>query len=224
MEQVLIIIQARIGSTRLPGKVIKELAGRPLILRLIDSLNRSKKKMDVIVASSQSKENDPLEQLLNEHHIKMFRGSEENVLSRFTSIIKEYKPEIVVRATADDPLMSAEVMDILIDRVLDSKLDYAMMKDVPKGISVEVVRASVLASLESKYELSAMDREHVTYFITHHPILFKVEYIDALPKYHYPNMEITIDTEEQFKTIEKIYQCYGENTNLDQAIEYLKND
>ena len=223
MKRILIVIQARMGSTRLPGKVLKELYGRPLILRLIDNLSQSKHKHKLVVATSKNSENDVLEEVLKKNGVSIFRGAENDVLSRFTELTTIYNPDVIVRATADNPFMSSECMDILIDYLVDNNLDYTFMKDIPIGVSVEVVKATILTSLEKNYELSDLDREHVTYYITHHPKKFKVSYLDAIPQYKYPEMSLTIDNEEEFRMIDSIYEKYGNFTNLNSAIEFLKN-
>lgn len=217
-----IVIQARMGSTRLPGKIIKELNGVPLIIRLINQLSKSKYKPNIIVATSLDGRNDVLIDLLNNNKIEYYRGSENDVLSRFISINNEKNPDFIVRATADDPLMSAEIMDYLIEKSIGEKLDYSFMVGLPKGISVEVVSGNAFSRISNAKDLTDYDKEHVTPYIKNHKDLFKVKFFDSFDKYNYPNLEMTIDTPEEFEKMNKLYEKYGDNVSLSEAIEYLK--
>lgn len=220
--KILVIIQARMGSTRLPGKILKELNGRALLLRLIDNLKNNNHSAEVVVATSTNKENDCLEEVLREENIRCFRGSENDVLERFVDVIKLEQPDIVVRATADDPLMSSECMDELIDKLVEEDLDYAVMKNLPRGITTEVIKANVLVDLLKRSDLTARDHEHVTIFIYEHPELYNVKYFDAIPKYYAPNVELTIDTQEEFDFVNSLYCHFGEDISLEKVLNYIK--
>lgn len=221
MLNIIVVIQARMGSTRLPGKIIRDLNGMPLVIRLIDNMKKSKFNPHIVVATSINKENDILVQLLEYYNIDYYRGDEYNVLSRFLYINDKYKPEIIVRATADDPLMSAECMDHLIEELLARNLDYVFMKDVPIGVSPEVIRASCFSKLNA-YDLNDEDKEHVTMYFKKHEELFNVQYIDAIEKFKCPLLSLTVDTENQFKQIEKLYKIFGEDLSVEKAIDYVK--
>lgn len=223
MKSILLIIQARMGSSRLPGKVLKVLNGKPLILQLISELKKSLYDLDIIVATSKNPENDQLVETLKQNGIKSFRGSEDDVLSRFISLVEINQPDIIVRATADDPLMSAKCMDLMIDYLIQNKLDYTFMKNMPLGTSVEVVNADVFVRLKECNNLSDYDREHVTPYIKEHPEQFKVGYMEAIDEYSYPELSFTIDTQEEFDRISRMYDEYGDCLDLDKAIECVKN-
>lgn len=224
MRNILIIVQARMGSTRLPGKILMDLAGKPLLIRLIEGLSTSTHNVKLIVATSINPENDKLIEVLDEYNIMHYRGSENDVLSRFIDSVKIYEPDIVVRATADDPLMSSECMDILIDNLIENDLDYTFMLGAPLGISVEVINANVFLQLEQENDLTEKDKEHVTTYIKSHPDKFKIKYLNALRKFNYPDLSFTVDTIEEFNYIQDIYNRFGEKTNLQKAIQFTINE
>lgn len=213
MTDVLLIIQARMGSSRLPGKIIKNLNGRPLILRLIDSLQEANTKFDIVVATSTDPNNIPLIKLLKENGIKFFMGSEQNVYSRFRTLVDQYNPDVVVRATADDPLMSGKVLDILIDEVKSSNLDYVFMEGLPKGISPEVIRAESFRRLDAYY-LNSDELEHVTLAFKNRPELFNLKICEPLKELNYPELTLTVDTEDEFTQMNNLFEKFGDKISL----------
>ena len=104
------IIQARMGSTRLPGKVLMEIEGRPMLWHVVDRLKHSKKLNDIILAIPDTEKNDVLEKFCKDNKIKCFRGSEEDVLSRYYEAAKNFKCDVVVRITSDCPLIDPEAV------------------------------------------------------------------------------------------------------------------
>ena len=110
------IIQARMGSTRLPGKVLMDIGSRPMLWRVINRLKYSKKLNDIILAIPDTKENDILERFAEENRVKYFRGSEKDVLSRYYQTAKHFKCDLIIRITGDCPLIDSEIIDMVIDR------------------------------------------------------------------------------------------------------------
>lgn len=161
------IIQARMQSERLPGKVLRPLPfpnGKPLLWWIVSSLRKSRFVTEVVLATSLNEENDVLESFSFENKVSLFRGSEEDVLSRFIQIIKEKQFDIVVRVTADNPFLDYELLDKTIEQHLTSGKDYNITTGLPMGMNFEIVSGKSLRSLETK-ELSEADREHVTWYI-----------------------------------------------------------
>ncbi len=174
--KVLAIIQARMGSTRLPGKVLKEINGIPLIEILFHRLSQSKKIDKIILATSESNENNSLANLIEKKGYDVFRGSEEDVLGRFYKAAKPLSPEIVVRITGDCPIIDSSIVDRVISLYEKENVDYASNVDpptYPDGLDVEVFSFNSLekANKESK---SSHAREHVTPFIRSNKELKKI--------------------------------------------------
>lgn len=157
-------------SDRLPGKVLLPMplqSQKTMLGTIIDQLSRSRYSGQIIVATAVGIHNDPISHWCNENSISCFRGSESDVLSRFISISKSHGFDVVVRLTADNPLLDISSIDAAIEQHIHGSYDYTYTIGLPVGMNVEVVAADKLISLESM-ELSEADREHVThYFKTH---------------------------------------------------------
>ena len=117
------IIQARMGSTRLPDKVLMDVGGHPMLWHMIERLKPAKNVDEIILAIPNTKENDILEQFAKENNLKYFRGSENDVLARYYETAKTFKVDVIVRITSDCPLIDPEIVDKVIEEHLQSKAD-----------------------------------------------------------------------------------------------------
>ncbi|TGL52958.1 aminotransferase class III-fold pyridoxal phosphate-dependent enzyme [Leptospira meyeri] len=165
--KVIAIIQARLGSTRLPNKVMKEVNGKPLIEILLSRLSKSKIINQIILATSTKKENDPLQNLVEKLGYTVYRGSEQNVLERYYFAAKEAGADVVIRITGDCPLIDPNVVDEVISEFLKGGIDYCSNINpptYPDGLDTEVFS---FAALERAYREATLDREreHVTPYI-----------------------------------------------------------
>ncbi|MDQ0466098.1 spore coat polysaccharide biosynthesis protein SpsF [Caulobacter ginsengisoli] len=170
---ILAILQARMSSTRLPGKVLMPLAGAPLIVRQIERVSRAGRIDRLVVATSDQPTDDPLEAAVRREGIAVFRGSLDDVQSRFIGALDAFGPaDHVVRLTADCPLADWTVIDATIDAFLAADADYGSNtpahRTYPKGLDVEVMRAEVLrqAAVEAR---TPEEREHVTWALHRRP-------------------------------------------------------
>ena len=165
--KVLAVVQARVGSTRLPGKVLKKVNGKPLIEILFHRLAQSKKIDKIILATSVNKENDPLERKIKKLGYDVFRGSENDVLGRYYNAAKPYSPKSIVRITGDCPIIDPAIIDEVISLYEKENADYASNTDpptYPDGLDVEVFSFDSLIEANEKAKTSH-EREHVTPFI-----------------------------------------------------------
>lgn len=161
------IIQARMKSERLEGKVLLPLpfgCGKPVIQWITDSLKDSKHNASIFVATSKNEENTPLELFCSNNNVTCFRGDENDVLSRFLEIVKNSDLDIVVRLTADNPIVDIDLLDKVIEFHFQNKNDYTRTVGLPIGMNFEVFNSKTLLSLE-KEKLTSADKEHVTMFI-----------------------------------------------------------
>ena len=161
------IIQARMQSARLPGKILLPIPiwkGKPLLLWIVEELKKSNYNADIIIATSQNKENDVLESFCKKQGIGCFRGDEENVLSRFTDIVKDNRYNTVVRLTADNPIIDIDILDRAISYHLKNDNDYTKTEALPTGMNFEIMTGSALLDAE-KSKLTKSDKEHVTLFL-----------------------------------------------------------
>jgi spore coat polysaccharide biosynthesis protein SpsF len=159
-----VIIQARMGSTRLPGKVLKLIENKPLLSYIIETLKLSPVINNIIVATSKNKENDVIEEYCKKNKIKYFRGSEANVLERFYKTALQYPDRYYFRATADNPILDIKNPELTLNYLVKNNLDYAAVKKMPIGSIIECFTKKALekAYIEAS---SKEDKEHVTLYM-----------------------------------------------------------
>ena len=211
----LVLIQARCGSTRLPNKVLKPLAGKPALQRMIERVQRSKKIDEVMVITSINKENLPILELCSKIGIRVGVGSENDVLDRYYQTARLINPEYVIRLTADCPCFDAELLDLAIESIKEDT-DYIGMQSetFADGLDLEIIKFSALeqAWREAKH---SFEREHVTQYIIRHPELFVLQDFVS-PIGDFGEYRWTVDEPEDFEVVEKIYNHFLETQgNLD---------
>jgi len=204
---ILGILQARMSSTRLPGKVLMPLAGVPMVLRQIERLRRARRLDRLVVATSTEASDDLLVTALQAADIAVHRGPLDNVLARFIGALDANPADHVVRLTADCPLVDAEVLDAAIALHLDQSADYTSNTPetfaFPKGLDVEVISASALRQAANEAS-SPEDFEHVTWGIWTHPERWKIAWLKS-PKADDGDIRWTVDTPEDYAFVAAIY-------------------
>ncbi len=205
----LAILQARMTSTRLPGKVMADLIGQPMILRQIERLKRSKRLDQIVVATSTDASDDGLAARLLAEGIGVYRGSLEDVLSRFIGAMETFSGhETVVRLTGDCPLADPELIDATIALFDSARADYASntpeRRSYPKGLDIEVMRAEVLRTTDAE-ATDPYDREHVTHFIYAQPERFKIAGLEQ----HASEGEVrwTVDRPDDLDFVRAVYEA-----------------
>jgi len=227
--KVTAIIQARTGSTRLPGKVLKKVLGKPLLEYQVERVKRAKTVEAVIVATTENERDDPIVRLCRELSVPVYRGPEEDVLARYYETAVRFHADPVVRLTADCPIIDPAVIDRVVACYVrnQGKYDYVsntLERTYPRGMDTEVVsfRALKRAFEEAKDPAS---REHVTAYIYRHPDRFRIG------KVSHPADESrhrwTVDTGEDFLLIQKIIErLYPENPlfTMDDVLRVLREN
>lgn len=201
---VAIIIQARMRSTRLPGKVLKSILGRPMLSYLIERIKRVKHADQIVIATTTRKEDHAIFDYCVKAGIPCYRGDEENVLERYLETAKEFGAEVIVRITADCPLIDPAVVDLVIERFLHERPDYAgntLTLTYPRGMDTEVFTKEALEDAARAADKQS-EREHVTLYIYRHPERFKL--LNVPFKENRSDIRLTVDTEEDFKLIDAI--------------------
>lgn len=223
------IIQARMGSTRLPGKVLKEINGKPMLSYLLDRVLKSKKLDKIIIATSSLGKDDAIEEYCKEYGIDCFRGSENDVLSRYYGCAKQYNPDIVVRLTADCPLTDPQIIDNVIQKFEDSDAEYCTntvpveTNMYPDGTDVELfsMKALTKAYIEVK---DIHFREHVTFQFWQTDEYDSIQYIGAKD---YSKYRITVDYPEDFEVVSYIFNELEKRKSfghLDEIIEIIEGN
>jgi spore coat polysaccharide biosynthesis protein SpsF len=206
---ILAILQARMSSTRLPGKVLKPLLGEPMLLRQIERIRRVCRIDQLLVATSVDASDDPLAALCERIRVACFRGSLDNVLERFYLAASEAnpQPEHVVRLTGDCPLADPELIDAVIEFHLAGGYDYstnALEATFPDGLDVEVVRFACLQQAWQEATLPS-ELEHVMPFITRRPERFRIGHFKAPTDLSH--LRWTVDNSEDFEFVSRVYEA-----------------
>ena len=205
-NKVICIIQARMNSTRLPGKVLRKISDKPMLWYILNSLQYSKTLDHIIVATTKKKIDDQIVELCKKMKVSVFRGNEKNVLNRFCEAGKKYHATHVVRISADCPFIDPVIVDKIVRKSLTSNVDYVsntLPKTYPMGYEVEVIKLPALLKAE-KMTNDFSDREHVTLFIMRNPKIFSHYNVEAPNLFKKPKIRVCVDTEEDFSVIQKI--------------------
>ncbi|MBI4843589.1 MAG: glycosyltransferase family protein [Nitrospirae bacterium] len=179
MRNATAVIQARLGSTRLPGKTLMMIEGESLLGHLVHRIKASKYVNDIIIATTTKQADDEIVRFAEGNNLKFYRGSEQDVLDRFYKAAIEYKAETIVRVTPDCPMLDPEVMDLVILKFLEGDFDYAaniLPPSYPDGLDTEVFSFKALEKAWKEAGLPS-EREHVTQYIIDHPELFRLSNI-----------------------------------------------
>lgn len=225
--KVVIISQARMTSTRLPGKVLKKIFGKPLLQYQIERLRNLHNVSEFIVATTINDADDAIEELCHELSCPVFRGSEHDVLGRYYHAAKEHGADVIVRVTSDCPIIDKNVVSRVIDVYMKNseKYDYVsntLERTYPRGMDAEVFSFSVL---EEAYHEGILDveREHVTPFFYSRPNRYRLRNVSYLT--NCSTHRWTVDTPEDFALIEKIIHYFSLNRpdfTLEDALELLE--
>ena len=212
-NKIICIIQARMSSTRLPGKVLKKISGKPMLWYILNSLQYSKTLDHIVVATTKKKIDDQIVELCNKMNISVFRGNEKNVLNRFCEAGKKYDATHIVRISADCPLIDPTVVDKIVKKSILQNTDYVsntLPKTYPMGYEVEVIKFSKLLKSE-KMTNDFGDQEHVTLFIMRNPKIFSHYNVVAPNLLKKPKIRVCVDTKEDFSVIQKIVDLSNNN-------------
>ncbi len=214
------------GSDRLPGKVLKKINGRPMLEYVINRVKLSKNLDKVILAIPSASQDDILFKLAKKLNTICIRGSEKNVLSRYLKAAKGTNTDVIIRITADAPLIDPRIIDEMLDSFEKEKCDY-LINDVrhkghPRGFDVDVFFTKCLEKT-SKLANTDYHKEHITTFMLDHPEIFKVRYYKAPKNLCRPNYRLCVDEKLDLILIKKIFKHFRkrEYFSAQEIIEYI---
>ena len=215
---VLGILQARVSSSRLPGKVLKPILGRPMLQLQLERLARCRSIDRLVVATSTEDSDDPIVSLCKDIGVDTFRGSLTDVLDRFYQAAQQYRPDIIVRLTGDCPLADPHLIDDGIDYFLSHGLDYVSNcapRTFPIGLDFEIFSMRVLEIAWTEAALPS-EREHVTPYIQNHPEKFSIGNVTRESDLSHHRW--TVDEPADFEFVGQIYQAlYPQNPDFTTA-------
>ncbi len=224
-------IQARLGSSRLPGKVLKPILGKPMLELQIERIRQSRLIDRIIVATTDRHQDDAIEELARRLGCLCFRGSEDDVLGRVVGALVAHEVDIHVEFQGDNPMPDALLVDSIIGCYLKhaDTYDYvtnALKTTYPPGAEVSVYPAVVLIDAESRAGSSPL-REHVGLHIYQHPERYRIRNLEA-PAWHCrPDLHLEVDTDEDFDLVSAVFgHFYPANPgfSLAQVIEFVENN
>lgn len=212
--RIVAIIQARMGSTRLPGKVLKDLAGEPVLAQCVERTRLARTLNEVVIATTTQPADEAIMQLCEERGWSWFRGSEDDVLDRYYQAATQYQADVVVRITSDCPLIEPRIVDLVVREFLEHQpdFDYAANtlppRTFPRGLDTEVFHFDTLERAWREDKNSAW-REHVTPYIYRHPEKFRLKTVTY--DKDFSHMRWTVDTPEDLVFVRRIYDHFGHN-------------
>ncbi|OMC89147.1 acylneuraminate cytidylyltransferase [Viridibacillus sp. FSL H7-0596] len=211
---VLAIIQARMGSTRLPGKILKQVNGKALLAYQLERVGKSKFIDQIVIATTIDQKDDQIVEFCIQYGVDYYRGSENDVLARYYEAAEQFDGDIIVRLTSDCPIIDPVVIDETINYYIDhsSEFDYVsntIERTYPRGLDTEVFSRDALEKSNEKAKLER-DREHVTAFMYSNPQIFRIGSISNTQNLE--NHRWTVDTAEDFQLVDLILSnLYSKN-------------
>lgn len=227
--KIVCIIQARMGSERLPNKVMKDLLGKPMIEYTLTRLKGCKYIDDIILATTDKEEDNILAEYVLNLGYNVFRGNENDVLKRYKDTNDLYNGDIIIRVTGDCPLIDSVIVDNVITYFLANTYDYVRL-DVPdtfiRGFDVEIFSKEALDRVYSivSQKDEAIYKEHVTLYMYRHLDEFNIGFVKGNEFYN-KDYRLCVDTIEDFNLVEKIYRHFGNvNVCAKDIVKYLDNN
>jgi spore coat polysaccharide biosynthesis protein SpsF (cytidylyltransferase family) len=200
------IIQARTGSTRLPGKVLLDIEGMSMLARVVDRVRRAATIDRIVIATTANAQDDPLAAHAGALSVDVFRGDEDDVLDRYYRAATQFELDVIVRITSDCPLLDPGLLDRVVTLARESRVDYAadtLPRRFPRGLDVEVFPVATLERVWRE-ATTFQDRAHVTPYVLDHPAAFSTAGItDAVDRSH---MRWTVDTPEDLTFVREVYR------------------
>ena len=218
-----IVLQARMGSTRLPGKALLPLGGSTLVEQAMARLCLVKAEVRVLATDEASAPS--LAGAAERHGFELLVGPAEDVLARYCLAVRRYKPDLLLRATGDNPLVSYELATLLLERRGYHSSDYSGYLGMPTGMGVELIESEALLRAEAEAR-ERPEREHVCPYLYAHPELFRVDRPEAPAEYLIPRASVTVDTAADYEAILRIYGELFDGSPIPSAavLRYLRGD
>ena len=231
--KIIASIQARLGSTRLPGKVLKLINGKPMLYWHINRLKKSRLIDDVIIATTTNPKDDKIVSFCESYGVSYYRGSEDDVLDRISSMIKKFNIDVHIELFGDSPLTDAHIVDEFIGYLLKNYDDVDFVSNsiettYPPGQEVLVYKGQSLIEANNYISKKDPSREHVSIHIYKYPNKYKIVSLQAPNIYNYPEYYMEVDTVEDFYVVNTIFKHFfnlgQEYFTLSQILDYLNKN
>lgn len=221
------VIQARMGSNRLPGKVLEHVLEKPLLLYMVERVKRIASSSECIIATSHNPLDDKIVELCENESIPYYRGSEDDVLSRVFECVQHFEVDLLIQCTGDCPLIDPDESEKVIQHYLKGNYDYTannLLRSYPRGMDTQVFSGELLSEIHGLSK-KASEREHVSLHIYRHPEKYRLGCVQAPINLRKPHYRLTLDTPEDYQLIKILFEAlYPKNPNfsLEDIINYLE--
>lgn len=225
--RIVATIEARMTSTRLPGKVLMEVCNKPLLTHLVERLKLVPSLAEVVVATTVNHADDPIAKVSESLKIGLYRGSEDDVLGRVLGAAQAYGADVIVEITGDCPAIDPSIVQQCIDEYYKSGCDYLSTRYYFGGLNTQVFSTNVLAEVERITRDDSAAREHVSLSIYEHPEIYKLHYLDGPPHLRREDIVVELDTREDYEMIKTIYEfLYPRNPQFsaEDIVKYLDDN
>ncbi len=223
-NKIVAIIEARMSSSRLPGKVLLHGVGKPMIGHLIERLKSIKLIDEVVVATTTNKDDQKIIDYCSTLDVRCFQGSEMNVMDRVYRAATFFKADTIVEITGDCPLLDPKICNNVLETYLSSNKDYAnnnTIRSFPDGMDTRVFSTKVLKKSMSM-TTSKLDQEHVSLHIKNNPKIFSFVNVVAPEALYWPELGLTLDEESDYVVIKKIIEALYKNNKLFDCYDIIK--
>jgi spore coat polysaccharide biosynthesis protein SpsF len=207
VTRVVCTIEARMTSSRLPGKVLLPAVGKPLLELMIERLRRARRLDAIVIATTEEASSGPIVELAERLGVGCFRGSEDDVLGRVLGAAQAYEADLIVETTGDCPLIDPATVDLIVERFLDGGVDYCsntLERTDPRGLDAQAFSAAVLAEVAELTDDPA-DREHVSLYIYEHPERYRLRSVVS-ERPETAELRLTVDTEDDYELIRTVFE------------------
>lgn len=222
--RIVATIEARMKSSRLPGKVLADVGGVPMLAMMIGRLRRSQTISAICVATTDDRADDPVEALARDVQVECFRGSEEDVLARVLGAARAKAADLIVETTGDCPLIDPAILDACVLAYLSEDVHYCsntLLRTFPRGLDVQVFSTAVLAEVDSLTQ-DAADHEHVSLYIYEHPEQYRLRNVPAVGPLRRPDWRWTVDTAEDLEFVRQVVGHLGHSVSTREATTFLE--
>lgn len=212
--EIVATIEARMTSSRLPGKVLMPVLGQPMLHYLVSRLRAVPSIQGIVLATTSNATDDVLERFAQQQGIGCFRGSEDDVMARVIGAAESANADVVVEITGDCPIIDPQIVEQTIRMYKAHQADYvsnAHIRSYPDGMDAQVFRLEVLKRSAAMTD-NPLDHEHVTLHVRNHPELFTHVHLVAPPEMHWPELGLTLDEPADYELLRRIIEFF-DNTN-----------
>ncbi len=230
MPRIIASIEARMGSSRFPGKVLSDVNGQPALTRLVRRLRRARRLDGIVLATTVSRRDDALEQWAAAEGVAVHRGSEEDVLQRVVDAQRSQRSDVVVEITGDCILLDAELIDLGVATFLENDCDVVAnvrKLSFPMGMDFQVFRWSALDEVARTIRDPAV-REHVSLHFYEHPEQYRILHVFAPARWHAPDYRFQLDYPEDHRFINEVYRRlepeYGDAFGIEEIMALLRKE